>query len=458
MYDACGASWGAGRQVNEPDSRPPDGAGVVGSALASEAEGHRIVLSADTPSTEIGGARAPLRDDGGGAIRAEIVDTAAFLRHAEAWRDLVEAAPEPNVFLEPAILDAAQRADPATPIAVLLAWEGVADGRRLAGAWAFARTGRVFRRLRAPAVPLASLANPVVRPGRAEAVIESWFDLLSESRDWPRILEFEPFADGGPTGEALDSVVARRGGSRRVVARHRRAMLQSSLSGEAYLEETVSGSRRRKLRQLRAKLARQGDVRHTRHAGAAVPEATEQFLELEGRGWKGQRGTAIDANARLTAFTRAMMREMAALGLATVTALTLDGRPISMGLVLQSGRTAYTWKIAYDEAAGAFSPGYLLALEDTATLLADAAIDRTDSCASAETGIMSELWRERIDVTELLLDVRRGASTPFRAMMVLLAVGGFVPELRRRLRLREKLKRFRNRLGRAANRVSPDRS
>jgi len=66
-----------------------------------------------------------------------------------------------------------------------------------------------------------------------------------------------------------------------------------------------------------------------------------------------------------------------------------------MGVVLRSGGTAYTWKIAYEEAAAAFSPGYLLALEDTAAFLADDTVGEVDSCASADFGIMAEVWSER---------------------------------------------------------------
>ena len=133
-------------------------------------------------------------------------------------------------------------------------------------------------------------------------------------------------------------------------------------------------------------------------------------------------------------------------GLASVTSLTLNGEPVSMGVVLRSGRTAYTWKIAYEEAAAAFSPGYLLALEDTAAFLADKTVAEVDSCASADFGIMAEVWSERKSVADFYIDVRSGASLRFRAMMLLVAAMESLPRLRRKLRGREQLRRLYYRL------------
>ena len=382
----------------------------------------------------------------------------AFAALAGPWRDLVAEAAEPNVFMEPAVLLAARRAEPQTPIEVLLAWRSGPAGsepagrqlaaKELAGAWAFAATAGVLPRLRAPAAPLAALASPVIRADCVEEVLEGWFRLLTES-PLPKILTLKAMPDKGPIRDAFDRVVARRGCDRMIEERRNRAVLRSALDGPAYLERSLSGSRRRKLRQLRSRLARKGAVAYVRHTDPqAVAAATEDFLALEARGWKGRRGTALASDRRLVAFTRQAVTALAADGLASVTALTLDGRPVSMGVVLRSGRTASTWKIAYNEDAAPFSPGYLLALEDTAAFLADEAVDEVDSCASAEFGIMAEIWRERRAVADVHLDIRPGASLRFRAAMLLLAAAELLPRLRRRLRARDQLRRFYYRLRR----------
>jgi CelD/BcsL family acetyltransferase involved in cellulose biosynthesis len=375
-------------------------------------------------------------------IETEIVDAAAFARLGEAWRDLVAEAAEPNAFMEPAVLAAAQAADPGTPIKVLLAWRPSPAGKELAGAWAFAVTGGLLRRLAAPAAPLAALASPVIRADCVEPVLESFFATLAAS-SLPKILSLKAMPDEGPIRDALTRVVARRHCDHVAEERRRRAVLRSSLDGPAYLETSISGSRRRKLRQLRSRLGRQGEVSYRRVSEPeAVVAATEDFLALEARGWKGRRGTALASDKRLADFTRAVMAGLARDGLASVSWLALDGRPVSMGVVLRSGRTASTWKIAYDEEAAPFSPGYLLAFEDTAAFLADPEIAEVDSCASAEFGIMAEVWRERRAVADVHLDVRPGPSLRFQTAMLLLGIVDLLPRIRRRLRAREQFRRF----------------
>jgi len=287
----------------------------------------------------------------------------------------------------------------------------------------------------------------VIRSDCVEDVLESWFQALADSRALPKILELRAMPDEGPIRDALDRVVRRHRSNCLAIERRERAVLRSSLPGAAYLERSVSGSRRRKLRQLRSRLARKGAVAYHRHTGPeAVALATEAFLALEARGWKGRRGSAVGCDERLAAFTRAAMAGLSAEGLASVTSLTLDGEPVSMGVVLRSGGTAYTWKIAYEEAAAAFSPGYLLALEDTAAFLADDTVAEVDSCASADFGIMAEVWSERKSVADFYIDVRSGASLRFRAMMLLVAAMESLPRLRRKLRGREQLRRLYYRL------------
>ena len=421
--------------------REPDASSGVAPALRTAsgiAKGHMALSSAFAASAERG-------EPSHRRVRAERVDTQRFAALAPAFRALADAAPEANVFVEPAMLEAAQSADPATPIVVLLAWDADAMDR-LVGVWAFARRGGVLPCLRAPAVPFASMGSPVVLADWTEDAVAAWLGLLNADRGLPKLLDLNPARDSGPFRQALDRLAARGLCTVRVRARHRRAMLESGLDGETYLRSTLSNSRRAKLRQLRAKLGRQGEVRYVLHEGEAVAAAGEEFLALEALGWKGRRGSAMQSDEAGADFLRRALAGMVGEGAASVSALTLDGRTISMCVLLRSGGTAFTWKIAYDEAWGGFSPGYQLALDDTAMLLADPATRRSDSCAAAEVGTMSEIWAERAETADLYVGVRPGRSPRFMAAMAYLTLRQLVPELRRRLKLRSRVKPLMNRL------------
>ncbi len=153
---------------------------------------HRASRTAVLPRSV---ARDALLPRAGSGIAVEIVDADAFAGLALPWRALVAEAAEPNVFMEPALILAAQRADRSTPIKVLLGWRSGPDGRQLAGAWAFAVRRGVLPRLQAPAAPLAALASPVIRSDCVEDVLESWFQALAASRALPKILELRAMPD-----------------------------------------------------------------------------------------------------------------------------------------------------------------------------------------------------------------------------------------------------------------------
>ena len=100
-----------------------------------------------------------------------------------------------------------------------------------------------------------------------------------------------------------------------------------------------------------------------------------------------------------------MVATLARRGEASVHALYLDGKPVSMQIVLRAGAVAFTWKTAYDEAMHDFSPGMLLLEDYTKAFLADDSIARVDSCAFDESGFMAA-WSERQEIAQVWIDAR----------------------------------------------------
>jgi CelD/BcsL family acetyltransferase involved in cellulose biosynthesis len=172
----------------------------------------------------------------------------------------------------------------------------------------------------------------------------------------------------------------------------------------------MSSSSRKKLRQHRRRLAEKAPLESRVFADAAdITRAFEDFLTLEAAGWKGGRGTALLCSQRDVAFGRAMIASLAARGNASIHALYQNGKPVASQIVLRAGATAFTWKTAYDESLGDFSPGMLLLEDYTAAFLADKSIVRVDSCAFDDSGFMSA-WREREQIAHVLLEARPGGS------------------------------------------------
>jgi hypothetical protein len=99
-------------------------------------------------------------------------------------------------------------------------------------------------------------------------------------------------------------------------------------------------------------------VRHD--SPAAVIAAVDRYGELEGRGWKGREGTALQPDNVQGRFYRSLLEAYAAGGNALVYELYF-GDTLAAARLLVSGPTMYViLKTTYDEELARFAPGRLL--------------------------------------------------------------------------------------------------
>ena len=215
----------------------------------------------------------------------------------------------------------------------------------------------------------------------------------------------------------LEAVLAGGGGRWRLLETRRRAKLTSCGDPKAFWASSMSTRRLQGFARKRRQLGKEGELAVTLvDEPAAVAVATDEFLRLEASGWKAARHSALACNPATERFTRKMVSELAERRLIAIETLRLNGAPIAMWILLFSGNAAFTWRTAYDEAYGRFSPGALL-LEDTTTrLLADPAIACTDSCNHRDVGHQAERWPERHEVRDLLIDA--GPDRPLRLSLL----------------------------------------
>ena len=102
-----------------------------------------------------------------------------------------------------------------------------------------------------------------------------------------------------------------------------------------------------------------------------------------------------------------------------------------------AGTSAWTWKIAFDEAFARFSPGAQLMLELPSRLFADGAVARIDSLAATDHPMIDHLWRDRIAIGTLVI----GSGGPIHRLALLSAE----TESRARARARHLRDRLRRR-------------
>lgn len=334
-----------------------------------------------------------------------------------AWRDLAERALEPNVFFEPAFaLAAARHLTKRRPL-FAVAWEGREPGSqgRLIGVWPVQSHSSPL----APAFVQGwrhahtALGLPILDRLRAEAAADALLGAIAQRFRNRHVVLIPQTPHGGPTYRLLVAHALATGRVWDEMSAHSRAALLSP--GEAApARDTLPPRRRKELARLRRRLADEGAVAFgSARTPDEVRNATEQFLVLEQGGWKGARRTSFLSDPANAAFLRSALRLMAREGKCRIDALTVDGRPVAMGIVLNSRDRAYFWKTSFDERFARFSPGVQLAQELTRRQ-GDEGVTHTDSCAIADHPMIDRLWPGRLDIVDFALAATPGSNRAAR--------------------------------------------
>ena len=339
-------------------------------------------------------------------FRVEWRPLAELAPMAAEWQALADRAREPNVFLEPAFALAAAPVF-GRDVGAGVVWSR-ASPRHLMGLF----PARIERRRYGIALPVlvgwthpyAPLGTPLIDRDAGVAVISAWFDHLASQLDLPGLLLMPYLPVTGPVAQAFATALARRDGKRIELAAHQRALLAPAGARAHYLNDAIGAKKRKELRRQRKRLADTGPLKSgTVTAAPAMAAALADFMALEAAGWKGRAGTAARTDDHIRAFMENAVTGLARVGKARIDRLVAGERPIAALVTLQSGATAWCWKIAYDETFARFSPGVQLLIDVPQGLLDDPDVARADSCATAGHPMIDHVWRERLGLADHLM-------------------------------------------------------
>jgi CelD/BcsL family acetyltransferase involved in cellulose biosynthesis len=273
---------------------------------------------------------------------------------------------------------------------------------------------------------------PLIRRGEEIAAWRALLGQLDEAHWAPGFLHLRGLDAAGANAAALEALCVEQRRGRREVHRYDRAMLRSELDADAYWESQVRSKKRKELRRLQKRLAEMGRV-ESRLLGEHddLTAWCGEFLALEAAGWKGKEGTALACRAEDAAFFRAACAAAFSHGRLHFLRMDLDGRAIAMLVNFRHGEGAFSFKIAFDETLGRFSPGVLIEIANLHAVQGDPAIGWMDSCAAADHPMIDSLWAERRTITQY----RIALKGPGRSAAFALANG--VEALGRRLKGQE---------------------
>lgn len=178
-----------------------------------------------------------------------------------------------------------------------------------------------------------------------------------------RAVHFGRLADAGPELRQLAQL-----------PRHRALVAHRAVSGTPFVPTTtswsdfeagVSASRRSALRRSARRADRAGGLRFEVVApGRGEADAAfDQFMGVENRSWKGERGSSLAADARRQHFYRLYARAAAVAGELRLCRLEIRGVLAAAQLAVERGNRLWVLKLGYDERWSACSPGMLLTWE-----------------------------------------------------------------------------------------------
>ena len=256
-----------------------------------------------------------------------------------AWDDLLIRADTPNVFMQPRIVRAAT---PDRQVVTLLAWRQDERHRQLAGFWAFsiAKPHLSILPIVALCAPAATdhayLSAPVIDRDWLDATLHAMLEAIAEASDLPKIVALESMSGSGPTYEALLRVLGERESQFCRLEAKSRPLLVPGDGASDYMGNALSSSSRKKLRQHRRRLAERAGSKRPSCARRSGRAARLRRFSHAGAKWLEGTATAPRYCAARTMPNLCAQSDHRArqAGDASIYTLRLDGRPMSMQVVL----------------------------------------------------------------------------------------------------------------------------
>jgi CelD/BcsL family acetyltransferase involved in cellulose biosynthesis len=342
-----------------------------------------------------------------------VVDRAGLSAHVPAWEALAASTLEPNVFYEPwMLLPALEAFGAGHDLLFVLVFSHnpvpKQAGPLLCGLFPLERLRRYkgfpVRALRLWQHAHCYLGTPLVRSAYARACLEAFFGWLAADRRGAAVLECLRLPGEGPFHQALVEHFAAHRTPALVVEWGTRPVLRPRADAQAYLAEALSGDKRKKLRRAEQRLRETGPVEYAALEAASDVEAwLEEFLRLEAGGWKGREGTALQCHPADRDFFLAVSREAFRRGRLMLLTLRCGGRPVAGLCNFLAGPVSFAFKVAFDEAYAAFSPGVLLELENVRRMHAQSGFLWQDSCTAPGPSMIDQLWLDRRVIQTLLV-------------------------------------------------------
>lgn len=206
---------------------------------------------------------------------------------------------------------------------------------------------------------------------------------------------------------------------------------------EDYIKNHFSSNFRKELRRKENRLDKIGKVKfESCPLGQVKPEWLAEFLALEAQGWKGESGTALNSKAEDLNFISQIFKEGIEKKRISTASLRVDGKLIAASFMLHCSppaagldhakKTAFAFKITYDESLARMSPAMLLENYNIQELHKQKSVDRILTFVSTE----KEMAKRLTSSSQRVVTTAIGFGTKAKALLgVVFPVGERIKKL-----------------------------
>ncbi len=201
-----------------------------------------------------------------------------------------------------------------------------------------------------------------------------------------------------------------------------------------YIGTHFSGKRKQRLNKAMSELEALGSITFI-HANQehTIEVALNEFLLLEGKGWKGERNTSLNSTSQTAEFAKGIVLNTARKNKCHIHAMQMDGKTIASLIAFEANGYFYPWKIAYDEDYAKFSVGNLLSTHATADFANSENFKGLDSLAAENNQTTHRFWPDEKEFFTMTIGIGENATATTLAI---------TDELNRIKRIKETLKRY----------------
>ena len=364
-------------------------------------------------------------------LRGEMRTRANLATLLPAWTDLCDRCVEDNVYYSPryarALLDSVEERD----ITFAVVWEGQTLVALLPFTCSHFAVPGICPAGRAWQDKFIYSCTPLLDASRKSEAAAVLLDVLASVSHGEWVIP--TVNTQGEACRTFVAALAERTLPWTFTQSFQRAALESGQTFEQHMQHCVPASRRKGIARNRRRLQELGKLEHESHvSGEKLDQAVTAYLQIEARGWKGRRGTALASDERTRSFAKAAFGGGNGTSRCRADVLTLDGVPVAVSLMVLAGSTGFAVKSCYDEKYRSFGVGVLLEAEVIRSFLSANWARRLDS-ATAGAHVLDSLWPGRTEVADLIF-----ALSPKYAQ---LRVGALGTLERLRREMRETLKR-----------------